>query len=114
MTSMPTWCFAGGCAVVDARRTQFGRSSEQLDAMIDQLQLSLEELQVSQTELTPPTEPPPRTVSRRKPLPEHPPREIQVHQPESQCPGWSRRMGPTRQLGNPQAPDQSVVREKDV
>lgn len=46
-------------------RMQFGRSSEQLDAMIDQLQLSLEELEVSQTELTPATEPPSRTVSRR-------------------------------------------------
>ena len=71
--------------IAKLRRTQFGRSSEQLDAMIDQLQLSLEELEVSQTELTPPTEPPPRTVSRRKPLPEHLPREIHVHQPESQC-----------------------------
>lgn len=55
------------------RRTQFGRSSEQLE--------------VSQTELTPPTEPPPRPVSRRKPLPEHLSCEIHVHQPESQCPG---------------------------
>lgn len=35
--------------IAKLRRTQFGRSSEQLDAMIDQLQLSLEELQVSQT-----------------------------------------------------------------
>ncbi|KRP83208.1 hypothetical protein TX25_29455 [Pseudomonas lactis] len=73
--------------IAKLRRTQFGRSSEQLDAMIDQLQLSLEELQVSQTELTPPTEPPPRPISRRKPLPEHLPREIHVHQPESQCSG---------------------------
>ena len=55
--------------IAKLRRMQFGRSSEQLDAMIDQPQLSLEELQVSQTELTPPTEPPPRVVSRRKPLP---------------------------------------------
>ncbi|OCR22486.1 hypothetical protein AFK24_25690 [Pseudomonas syringae] len=44
-------------------RMQFGRSSEQLDAMTDQLQLGLEELQVSQTELTPPIEPPPRAAS---------------------------------------------------
>ncbi len=44
--------------IAKLRRTQFGRSSEQLDAMIDQLQLSLEELEVSQTELTPPTAPP--------------------------------------------------------
>lgn len=70
--------------IAKLRRTQFGRSSEQLDTMIDQLQLSLEELEVSQTTLTPPTEPPLRTVPRRKPLPEHLPREIHVHQPESQ------------------------------
>lgn len=82
--------------IAKLRRMQFGRSSEQLDAMIDQLQLSLEELQVSQTELTPPTEPPPRVISRRKPLPEHLPREIHVHQPESQCSGCG---GKLRQLG---------------
>ena len=82
--------------IAKLRRMQFGRSSEQLDAMIDQLQLSLEELQVSQTELTPPIEPPPRVVSRRKPLPEHLPREIHVHQPESQCSGCG---GKLRHLG---------------
>jgi transposase len=82
--------------IAKLRRTQFGRSSEQLDAMIDQLQLSLEELEVSQTELTPSTERPPRTVSRRKPLPEHLPREIHVHQPESQCTGCG---GKLRHLG---------------
>ena len=71
--------------IAKLRRMQFGRTSEQLDAMIDQLQLSLEELQVGQTELTPPIEPPPRVVSRRKPLPEPLPREIHVHQPKSQC-----------------------------
>ncbi|MBE8589988.1 IS66 family transposase [Pseudomonas sp. MAFF 301449] len=78
------------------RRTQFGRSSEQLDAMIDQLQLSLEELEVSQAEVTSVTEPAPRTVSRRKPLPEHLPREIHVHQPDPQCSGCG---GMLRQLG---------------
>lgn len=82
--------------IAKLRRMQFGRSSEQLDAMIDQLQLSLEELQISQTELTPPTEPPPRTVSRRKPLPDHLPREIHVHQPETQCTGCC---GKLRHLG---------------
>ena len=69
------------------RRTQFGCSSEQLDAMIDQLQLSLEELEVSQVEVMPITEPALRSVSRRKPLPEHLPREIHVHLPELQCSG---------------------------
>jgi transposase len=42
------------------------------------------------------TEPAPRSVSRRKPLPEHLPREIHVHQPESQCSGCG---GTLRQLG---------------
>lgn len=82
--------------IAKLRRTQFGRSSEQLDAMIDQLQLGLEELHVSQAELTPPIEPAPRAVSRRKPLPEHLPREIHVHQPESQCSGCG---GTLRYLG---------------
>lgn len=49
--------------IAKLRRMQFGRSSEQLDAMIDQLQLNLEELQVIQTELTPPTESPPRLLA---------------------------------------------------
>ena len=82
--------------IAKLRRTQFGRSSEQLDAMIDQLQLSLEELEVSEAEVMPITEPAPRTVSRRKPLPEHLPREIHVHQPESHCSGCG---GTLRQLG---------------
>jgi hypothetical protein len=68
--------------IAKLRRTQFGRSSEQLDVMIDQLQLSLEELEVGQAEVMPITEPAPCTVSRHKPLPEHLPREIHVHQPE--------------------------------
>lgn len=82
--------------IAKLRRTQFGRSAEQLDAMIDQLQLGLEELHISQAELTPPIEPAPRAVSRRKPLPEHLPREIHVHQSESQCSGCG---GTLRYLG---------------
>lgn len=81
--------------IAKLRRTQSGRSSKQLDAMVDQLQLSLEELEVSQDEVMPITEPAPRTVSRRKPLPEHLPRETHVHQPESQCSGCG---GTLRQL----------------
>ncbi|TFZ32955.1 IS66 family transposase, partial [Pseudomonas syringae] len=75
---------------------QFGRSSEQLTAIVDHLHLGLAEFQVSQSELTPPPEPPPRPVSRRKPLPEHLPRETHVYQPESQCTGCG---GKVRQLG---------------
>ena len=82
--------------ITKLRRTQFGRSSEQLDAMIDQLQLSLEELEVNQAEVRPITEQAPRTVSRRKPLPDHLPRETHVHQPDPQCSGCG---GTLRQLG---------------
>ena len=82
--------------IAKLRRTQFGPSSEQLDAMIDQLQLSLEELEVSQAEVTSVTESAPRTVSRRKALPEHLPRETHVHQPDPQCSGCG---GTLRQLG---------------
>ena len=50
--------------IAKLRRTQFGRSSEQLEAMIDQLQLSLDELQISQAEMTPPVEPAPERSAR--------------------------------------------------
>ncbi|ENQ7795531.1 transposase, partial [Pseudomonas aeruginosa] len=75
--------------IAKLRRMQFGRRSEQLDGMLDQLQLTLEELQVSQAALAspPPAQSRPRTPVRRKPLPEHLPREIHVHRPDAQCPG---------------------------
>lgn len=82
--------------IAKLRRTQFGRSPVYLDAMIDQLQLSLLELEVSQAAVTSVTESAMRTVSRRKPLPEHPPREIYVHQPDTQCSGCG---GTIRRLG---------------
>ena len=67
-------------------RTQFGRSPVYLDAMIDQLQLSLIELEVSQAAFTSVTESAMRTVSRRKPLPEHPPAKFMSINPIHNAP----------------------------
>jgi transposase len=72
--------------VAKLRRMQFGRKSEKLDHQIEQLELRLEELEAD--EGATPVEIPrtPRTApeqAQRKPLPEHLPREIQTHLPES-------------------------------
>ncbi|MBN3791836.1 IS66 family transposase [Burkholderia sp. Ac-20353] len=72
--------------IAKLRRMQFGRRSEKLDHQIEQLELRLEELEAD--EGAAPVEIPrtPRTAPeqvQRKPLPEHLPREIQTHWPES-------------------------------
>lgn len=72
--------------IAKLRRMQFGRKSEKLDRQIEQLELRLEELEVD--EGATPIEIPkaPRTApeqSQRKPLPEHLPRDVQTHLPES-------------------------------
>ena len=72
--------------IAKLRRMQFGRKSEKLDRQIEQLELRLEELEAD--EGAAPIEIPktPRTApeqSPRKPLPEHLPREVQTHLPES-------------------------------
>ncbi|MCK4154192.1 IS66 family transposase [Ralstonia pseudosolanacearum] len=72
--------------IAKLRRMQFGRSSEKLDHQIEQLELRLEELEAD--EGAAPIEVPktPRTAPEqapRKPLPEHLPREILTHWPES-------------------------------
>jgi len=72
--------------IAKLRRMQFGRKSEKLDRQIEQLELRLEELEAD--EGAAPIEIPmtPRTAPeqvRRKPLPEHLPREIQTHLPAS-------------------------------
>jgi transposase len=85
------------------KRLRFGRSSEKLDAQIAQLELTLEELEASESELiapltvepavTPRTE---RTPPVRRPLPEHLPRETQLHTPQctcSECGGALRPLG---------------------
>lgn len=70
------------------QRAQFGRRSEQL-AHADQLSLALEGLALSAATATPaePVARQPREPSRRKPLPEHLPRETHTHLPDHDaCP----------------------------
>lgn len=82
------------------RRLHFGRSSEQLDQSIAQLELSLEELETSEALLahTPVAQAPAAgsTAPVRRPLPAHLPREEIVHTPSCVCPGCG---GELRRLG---------------
>jgi transposase len=72
------------------KRMQFGRSSEQLDQTIAQLELSLEELEASESEILAPINlAAPITEARkpaRRPLPEKLPRETVVHEAPCNCP----------------------------
>jgi transposase len=81
------------------KRMRYGRSSEQLDAKITQMQLTLEDLEASLAErpahvLPAPKEPPQKPV--RRALPQHLPREEIVHATPCACPacgGVLRRLG---------------------
>jgi transposase len=84
------------------KRMKFGRSSEQLDAQIAQLEFSLEELEANAAAATPPPQVlagPPASKPTRKPLPDHLPREPHVHQPATgactcpECGGTLRALG---------------------
>jgi transposase len=80
------------------RRMQFGRSSEQLDEKIAQLELTLEELEVREAALPAAviTALPERVKPVRRPLPESLPRETVMHSSEPQCPECAAEM---RNLG---------------
>ena len=73
------------------RRRQFGRSSEKLDAEVEQLELRLEDLEEGQAEQSARVaQPDPllrqsRKPAQRKPLPSHLPRETVVHEPKIIC-----------------------------
>jgi transposase len=78
--------------IAKLRRMQFGRSSERINRQIEQLELRLEELEAGEAEVVAKAEaeeetadpPPPlreRSKPKRKPLPEHLPRQEVVHQP---------------------------------
>ena len=76
--------------IAKLRRMQFGRSSERISRQIEQLELRLEELEAGEAEVVAKAEaevadpPPPvreRAKPKRKPLPEHLPRQEVVHQP---------------------------------
>ena len=70
------------------RRMQFGRSSERITRQIEQLELQLEELETGEAEESACAEAddaaapiPVRAKPKRKPLPDHLPRQEVVHQP---------------------------------
>jgi transposase len=81
------------------RRQRYGQSSEKLDRDIVQLEMRLEDLEETageqiaadskppelESEAGPQTTKPQRKPTGRKPLPEHLPREIVVHEPEITC-----------------------------
>src|SRR6185437_5366901 len=71
------------------KRMKYGRSSEQLDTQISQMQLTLEDLEASLSELpaqsSSVTKEPPAKPARR-PLPAHLPRQEIVHQTACACP----------------------------
>jgi transposase len=83
------------------KKMKFGRSSEQLDAQIAQLEFSLEELEANAAAAVPPKTPArePANKPARKPLPEHLPREPHLHEPTTgschcpECGGTLRVLG---------------------
>jgi transposase len=81
------------------KRAKFGRSSEQLDSQVTQMQLTLEDLESTLSGLSARTVPPPPEPSAkpvRRPLPAHLPREELVHDPPCACPACG---GALRPLG---------------
>ena len=91
--------------IAKLRRMQFGRSSERISRQIEQLELRLEELEAgeaevvakAEAEIADPAAPVrERAKPKRKPLPEHLPRQEVVHQPAEdgacQCPDCGKGM----------------------
>lgn len=80
--------------IAKLRRLKFGRSSEKLDRQIEQLELRLEELQTNQAEneavrvvAKQTTAKASEKTARRRPLPEHLPREVRKYLPKQEaCP----------------------------
>ncbi len=71
------------------RRMQFGRASEKLSQEIEQLELLIEELETAApraAESTPPSMEALPEKPQRRPLPEHLPRETEVHAAACACP----------------------------
>jgi transposase len=72
------------------RRMMFGAKSEKIVLQLEQLEFHLEELESSQAEMEAAVErvrpaDEPKTRPRRKPLPEHLPREVITHLPHGDC-----------------------------
>ena len=79
-----------GLLIAKLKRMVFGQKSEKLSLQIAQLELELEELHITQglrapaAELSEPVE---RSSPKRRPLPEHLPRDIRTHMPaQVNCP----------------------------
>ncbi|MBS0418652.1 MAG: IS66 family transposase [Proteobacteria bacterium] len=71
------------------KRERYGRSSEQLDQQLIQMQLSIEDLETSLAERPPEVRPPvqePAEKPARRALPPHLPREEIVHESACSCP----------------------------
>ena len=90
--------------IAKLRRMQFGRSSERITRQIEQLELQLEELETGEAEDIAKADaderPAPireRNKPKRKPLPDHLPRQDVVHEPEDNgacaCPDCGAAMG---------------------
>lgn len=81
------------------KRMKYGRSSEQLDARLGQMQLTLEDLEASLAAIRNPLAPPPPQAAAkpvRRPLPAHLPRQEIVHESACRCPACG---GALRRLG---------------
>jgi len=79
--------------IAKLKRMVFGQKSEKLSIQIEQLELELEELHISQGLKRPVVdvaefiEPLERSAPKRRPLPEHLPRDIHTHRPaQTACP----------------------------
>lgn len=83
------------------KRMKFGRSSEQLDAQIAQLELSLEELEANAATAATPDAPASAPTSKpvRKPLPDHLPREPHTYEPPTGACNCPKCGGTLRALG---------------
>ena len=89
--------------IAKLRRMQFGRKSERVERQIEQLELKLEDFEANRVE--PPPQPasepcasePAPAPKKRRPLPEHLPRETRTHEPAEQacpeCGGKLRKLG---------------------
>ncbi len=81
------------------KRWRYGRSSEQLDAKLSQMQLTLEDLEASFAEIPAPVRPAPKEPPAkpvRRALPAHLPRQEVVHETACTCPNCG---GALRRLG---------------
>ena len=82
--------------IAKLKRMQFGQSSEKIVREIEQLELELDALHEEEAEAAAAR---PAAVQKlietpyRKPLPEHLPREVEVHEPACTCPNCGGAMG---------------------